>query len=249
VFRVPSEWFASVVKSPEVRGRVFYTLKHDSFVGKTLQEGKYWEEWMLEYIRKYYAPGTDMIDIGGNIGSTALLMEEVLSPGCQVHVFEPIFHELIQKTLDENSISKERVVLYEAGVGKSNTTLSCNVDRWDLERNFGNTLLQDQKPTEDASQYIVADIPIVKLDGFLKTKRRVSLVKIDVEGMETDVLEGMIEQIRRDRPVILIEIWGHKLEAYLSSHIGKEIAKTHDIFPIPEGSEDFILIPKPIENS
>ena len=28
---------------------VFYTLQKDVYVGKTLQNGQYWEEWMIQY--------------------------------------------------------------------------------------------------------------------------------------------------------------------------------------------------------
>ncbi len=243
-FRAPKEWFASVVQTPPVRGRVFSTLKNDLVVGRTLQHGVYWEEWMLRYVKEFYVPGTDMMDLGGNMGTTALLMEEVLSPGCQVHVFEPIYHELLRQTLDANGIARDRVVLYEVGVGNANTSVQVDIDPWDSVKNFGATLLQSVTGAAMAASAGASSIPIVKLDDFLKPKRRVSVVKIDVEGMEEQVLEGMSRLIEKDRPVILMEVWSHKKDAFFASDIGKHIARLYDIRGIPEGQDDFLLVPK-----
>ena len=45
----------------------------------------------------------------------------------------------------------------------------------------------------------------------------ICLIKIDVEGMEFDVLSGLEGTIERSRPVIFIEVWpGRAAEAQLS---------------------------------
>ena len=56
---------------------------------------------------------------------------------------------------------------------------------------------------------------------------RVDLVKIDVEGYEPGVLEGMRKTIEEHRPIILTEFWpygmrdaGFDPEAYLRSWVG-----------------------------
>lgn len=229
----------NVIESPRVRGRVFYTLKKDVFVGRTLQEGRYWEEWMFDYIRKHYVPGTDMIDIGGNMGTTTLLMEEVLDRDCQVHVFEPIYHKILKKTLDANEISRSRVVLYEYGVGKTNTVVTCSVDHWGDHKNFGGASLLT--PTEAGGLQV--DIPVVSIDS-LRLKRKVSVVKIDVEGMELDVLDGMMGLIERDHPVILIEIWGHKRAEFDAHPVARKLMESYDLVSIPEGHDDYLLVPK-----
>ena len=62
------------------------------------------------------------------------------------------------------------------------------------------------------------------LDGF--GFERVSLLKIDVEGYENEVLEGAVDTIRRNRPVVVIEIAGGEDYATAPPDVRKRIHGT-----------------------
>ena len=49
------------------------------------------------------------------------------------------------------------------------------------------------------------EVPILDGDSFVGA-RRIDLIKIDVEGAEVDVLEGLMSVLRRDRPAVYIEV-------------------------------------------
>ncbi len=53
-------------------------------------------------------------------------------------------------------------------------------------------------------------VPIRKLDDLAADMRDIRLLKIDVEGAETSVLQGGLATITRHRPVILFEHWLNK---------------------------------------
>lgn len=74
---------------------------------------------------------------------------------------------------------------------------------------------QDLSWTPSASGYavgsdnIIVEAPAVRLDAFLsRATRRLSFIKIDVEGAELDVLEGAVQTLRDVRPIVFVEIHG-----------------------------------------
>jgi hypothetical protein len=53
-------------------------------------------------------------------------------------------------------------------------------------------------------------IPSIPLDSILyQFQRRISVIKLDIEGFEYIALQGMKELIQIHKPVIFIEIWNN----------------------------------------
>lgn len=48
-------------------------------------------------------------------------------------------------------------------------------------------------------------IKLINLDNFLKSEKKISLIKIDVEGHELSALKGMSKTILENKPLILFE--------------------------------------------
>ena len=81
-------------------------------------------------------------------------------------------------------------------------------------------------------------INIVPLDYF--NFENISLIKIDVEHMEIEVLEGSLNTIKRCKPTIIIETY--KLTELKETLIFKELlALGYEIDIIPEGYNDYIM--------
>jgi len=53
----------------------------------------------------------------------------------------------------------------------------------------------------------------------LKITKNISVIKIDVEGHEFEVLEGAINTIDRYKPIIYIEVWKECYEKLLEWNI------------------------------
>ena len=54
-------------------------------------------------------------------------------------------------------------------------------------------------------QKIIIDKAIINLKKFKKIKKKIDLIKIDVNGFELEVVKGMLSQIKKDRPLMVIE--------------------------------------------
>jgi FkbM family methyltransferase len=211
-------------------------LENDTCIGATIKRGIYWELWMLNYIQSHYIKGTHMIDLGGNIGTTSMLMSEVVSQGCKIYTFEPLYSDILVKNVIDNNLMNS-INVYPYGLGNKHDTLKIkNVD-FNSNMNFGAVSLIDRLDT--GKDHL--DISIFPLDFF--QFENVSLIKIDVEHMEIDVLEGSYDLIQRCKPTILIETY--QLDRFKASSIFKKLVDLrYTLKPIPEGYHDYILSTK-----
>ena len=68
----------------------------------------------------------------------------------------------------------------------------------------------------------------------------ISLIKIDVEHMEIEVLEGSLKLIKRCKPTIIIET--HQIDTFKQTNVFKELLILgYQIDIIPEGCNDYIM--------
>lgn len=217
-----------------VRNKIISYIKNDDCIGNVIRSGGYWEQWMFKYIHQFYVQNTNMIDLGGNIGTTALLMSEVLSPNCKIFTFEPIYSDILLKNVKDNNVS-DKIAVYPYGLGNEIKTLKIKpVNLYDT-LNFGAVSIIETLTTEADCM----NIDIVPLDYF--QLENVSLIKIDVENMEIEVLEGCIELIKRCKPTIIIE--SHQLQVLSQTKVFHELLEIgYNIYAIPEGVHDFIMV-------
>ena len=223
----------NVLEKVYLRNKMITYIKSDNCIGHFLKHGHYWEEWMFNYIKQHYVEHTNIIDLGGNIGTTTLLMSEVLSKDCKVFTFEPIYSDILLQNIIENQLT-DRVTVYPYGVGNKIETLKIKPIHLLENINFGGVSIIRTLENNDNS----LPIHIVPLDHFHFEK--VSLLKIDVEHMEIQVLEGCIELIKRCKPTILIETY--QLQEVAQTNVFKEIMSLgYEISIMPEGCNDYIM--------
>ena len=124
------------------------------------------------------------IDIGGHIGFYAIAMSEVFN---QVISFEPYIENY--KCLLKNTSNLSNVKAVNVALSNKKETLNAIVDC----KNSGNIVLEKG-----------GEIPAKPLDDF--GFKNVSLIKIDVQGFELNVLKGASKTIKKNRPIIIIEL-------------------------------------------
>jgi FkbM family methyltransferase len=193
-----------------------YVLSDDSHVGSILKRGYEWDGWMRRDLDVIYKPGTDILDIGGNIGWNALMFSDY-GP---VHSFEPLFHPVISKNVEINAL-KHRVTVHPYGLSEKEASLKLfHCAKTDQGVNYGGFSMHPE--SVHSTEFSLVEVK--PLDAVYSGVP--SVVKIDVEGHEMDVLRGAEKMIRTARPSLFVEIWDPQSPVF---EYLKKIGYTHVI--------------------
>ena len=149
-------------------------------------------------------PQPRIFDIGANIGTFTTWMAAVF-PGGRVYSFEPqraVFQMLTGNVAINNLYN---VYTYNMGLGAEDTYIEFQEPNYFKHCDFGTFTLNTTEYVERTDDTMVVEIRTV--DSFMSTYQidRVDLLKIDVEGMDLDVLRGAHNTIRKFLPKIFIE--------------------------------------------
>ncbi|MTH47325.1 FkbM family methyltransferase [Intestinirhabdus alba] len=162
---------------------------------------------IAQHICSIAPEGSVMLDIGANFGSYALSCASALrDKGGIVHAFEA--QRIISYMLSGSAVLNgyENLFVHHACVG--NDVCDIPIPRFDYTKqmNFGSIEFGKEQKEQLHQQRGISNESVkqVRIDDF--NFEKVCFVKIDVEGMETKVLEGAIETFRKSMPVIQIEI-------------------------------------------
>lgn len=170
--------------------------RRDKKMAKALESEEYPNEELLTIARLFVNERSVVVDIGAHIGTFAVPIARVAG---DTIAFEPS-HEastLLLKNATENN-ARIRVV---------NKALGSTV---------GSGTLVIRKASNAGANTLVpgGDIPVTTLDDEV---RDADFIKMDVEGMEVEVLRGGIRLIERARPIVLFEVNLSQLRAHHTS--------------------------------
>lgn len=132
----------------------------------------------MSFVSDILEPGDLFIDVGANIGSYSILAAGVV--GAQVLAIEPVPSAF--KALSRNVALNEfetKIATMNIGLGSGAGKL-----RFSADQDTMNHVLK-----EGESARLIVDVPILPLDAVLGGREPV-LIKIDVEGFESKVIEG-----------------------------------------------------------
>ena len=193
--------------------------------------GKLVEEEELQILPHILKENSNSIDIGANF---AYITERLsgLSPKGHVFAFEPI---PFTYKVDAKIIKKfglKNVSLFQLGVGNENTTMTFEVPLQEFgaySAGQAHITGRNNSGLKDEGQYKfnkfeAVQCKIVRLDDFKQINVPIDFVKMDIEGAELFAIQGMEELIRRDQPVIYMEVNPLFLKAF---NLTDEILQQH----------------------
>ena len=185
--------------STEINGKnvIIYIHSFSETVSDNIRSTKtFFEIDFLNYVKARYPDHTEIIDIGANIGNHSLFFANFLN--CSVvHSFEPHPENIaiLHKNLD--SFGK-KCVIYETALSNKEGEMTLYNSQ---AENYGGFSLHSY--SNGCSFIIKEKIPVKTLDSYNLTN--ISMIKIDVENHENEVLEGAKSTILRNKPIIFLE--------------------------------------------
>jgi len=206
---------AATSRGPMIVNRLDFHPQHGYGVGaQILETGSYEESEvmlganLLNLRRKHYGDGCQAVDCGANIGVLTVGWAKHMAGWGHVLAIEAqehVFYALSGNVALNNCFNAQ---VANVAMGKSIGYLE--IPQLDPQRpgSFGSLELQPSARDPDVGQSVDYDKNLTMrlmttLDSFHLP--RLDFLKIDVEGMELDVLEGGSETIVQHKPVLMIE--------------------------------------------
>lgn len=158
-----------------------------------------YEREILFIMKCLISENDSIFDIGANIGWYSMNLMKIFS-NCTIYSFEPLnkTFKILEKNFEINNLKKDN--LFNIGFSEENGESKFYCASGELV----SASLKNIKESDDVE---VINCTIRKLDDFVTaTNSKVDVIKCDVEGAELLVLKGGYETLKRDTPIIFIEM-------------------------------------------
>jgi FkbM family methyltransferase len=174
-----------------------YADAQESGITPHLAMDGYWESWITVRLARTLQPGWHCLDVGANHGYYTLVMADAVGPEGRVAPVEPTprLAELLRETLDINGFP-DVVVTQQAATDSVGDTLQLVIPE---RRSLNARLSNEAGPTDT-----VVEVRSTTVDELTKEWPRVDLLKIDVEGAEESVWQGMQRTIADNSAVVVL---------------------------------------------
>ncbi|MCW2246948.1 FkbM family methyltransferase [Azospirillum fermentarium] len=163
---------------------------NDGLLAGSLAETRSWEPWHLDVYARVIRRGSVCLDVGGNIGTSALAMAVFAAEG-HVYSFEPVEHTFafLRRNVEQNAVAN--VTPVQLGLSDGPGEAEIVVDR---------TMLGNARQLTPGERINLADrgmryVQTIRLEGLDRWMRSAGVshagfIKVDVEGHEIEVLAG-----------------------------------------------------------
>ena len=201
------------------------------FVSGRLGKFGYFEDDVTSMFIDCLDPGMTFYDVGSHYGYFSLLASSLVGPSGQVFAFEPT--SATYEVLTENAARRDNITCCKVAAYRETGPLAFieqPVGRSSLNFVIGDGYEAD--PADHTARETI--VPAVKLDDFADQYGEPDFIKIDTEGAEIPVLEGMIKTIQRFHPTIVLEMGDH-----VCSSTGNGLSRRNVDFLLEQGYEVF----------
>lgn len=152
-----------------------------------------YEQTLMDWALSMMPPGKVFVDIGAHVGTWSFLFAEkashIYSFECTPRTYNFLCGNIALHNLDD------KITAQKMAIGNTNGMTTVYVRS---EDGGGNSCL--------FTNGVPHTVPIATLDSL--NLSNVGMIKIDVEGFEKNVIEGMQETLRRNNyPIVLFESW------------------------------------------
>ncbi len=178
----------------EFRGNKYTVPTTDTTVVPSMISGDF-ERYELDVYNSLIKKGFLILDIGANIGVYSIEASRHIGENGQVHAFEPISENIAflkQNLLLNNA---HNVTVQNCAIGKEGGAIKI----YKAKHNIGTHSMGRISNSFE-------EVAMTSIDSFVgMNSLKVDLIKIDVEGGEGYAIEGGLETIKSQQPLLFIE--------------------------------------------
>lgn len=184
-------------------GEMIFTHTNNEYIASKIDDSKdYYESKILNKWNKFFINATDVFDIGANIGNHSIFWLHNTNSQ-NIYSFEPLVDNYTILALNHQHQNSERWMIYNLGLSSGHDTVKIqNISRDNMG---GTSFISTNDDNEDNIEKFQS------LDFFIKNtlKKEIKgriLIKIDTEGFEVKVLNGMTNLLKLEKSMVWVEI-------------------------------------------
>ena len=168
----------------------------DYVIQTIIQKNNFYEIETLSKWFPYFKDAEYIFDVGANLGNHSVYFAKK-NRNSHVFSFEPFpdNYELLKKNIDENELSN--VAIYNEAVGEHVGHVKVKDFN---ESNYGGTSFIESSDGEGSIHMTSVDNAVIDL-----SIPSLDFIKIDTEGFELEVIQGMSYAIEKYHPIIWVE--------------------------------------------
>lgn len=242
--RSPAPAVPFTVVVPTVYGQMMVNRHDVNQTGALFKTGRaidHDEIAMLARMLPSLGTGLTVLDVGANFGTYSIALSAVAGPAGKVHAFEPqrLIYNLLVGSVALNALTN--VYCHNVALGDREGRVEIPQYDYDRPMNFGSIEFggtqQEALPQAAGHDPSRAEfVTLMTVDRF--EFPQVHLMKVDVEGMELQVLRGAAETVRRCRPLLFVEHLKNDREA-----LRRAIAEMDYVVYQKEKGINFLCVP------
>ena len=201
------------IKHPETAMPLYiHSFKHKVF----WFHGKNYEKNSADLFKLLIGTNQTVIEIGAHIGYFTQFISKLVGAKGKLFVFEPGENNLVYTRKNVSTLKNTELI--EKAASDINGIISFYVENFSGQTN---SLVRDEETFANTIQvanvvngvYKKVDVQSISIDDFIKERNiHPDFIKIDVEGGEPFVLKGMVDCLKNEKPMVMIEITKNKQE-------------------------------------
>jgi FkbM family methyltransferase len=177
------------------------------------------QNWLTQHL----SPGDTFYDIGANIGFLSLIAATLVDRAGQVVAFEPLPSNVAQLRKNVALNELKHIIVVAAAASDETGRAVLQLPKASPGTRRGPASGRAHIVGAAANPERSFDVPAVAIDDSLARYhlRPPTVMKIDVEGAEIDVLRGCLSTLKEHRPTILVEV--HCLGSRFSDFVAETL--------------------------
>jgi FkbM family methyltransferase len=205
-----------------IAGKIFLIASDDDYLDHVKGD---FEPYMVDLFQSLAVGSDAILDIGANIGCTAILFGQISKT---VHAFEPSSTTFAFLQRNVQMAGMENITSHNFGLGLEAGEFTLTFAPSNRSGGFVSN------KTQASNGHTIEKIEIRETDIAIESLniQKIDFIKIDVEGFEGQVLRGATRTLDKHKPIVALELNHWCLNALQRTSVPEFLDLLRSIFPI-----------------